>query len=275
MQTRIKVLAIFILAVIVGAVWWFTTSRQSGTSTSVTQSDSQSQNTNAEVPQNLSSTPPNDISDNAMQTDLSVIDKQLDALNANSENVSPVPLIGTPAENISASVSTIIRKADTEISQRLTSLNDLQTKIGFTKKIGAQDKASIQDSITREISSLEVLKTKIDSDTGSAEAKNDYQLTTTLYENYALIYSQAETALTNDQIMVIGDSMNILSAKIKTRISEITGTNATNLNLVLADSTLKLSDANSQTQASAISDLLIARKDLSSLVTSLKEISPQ
>jgi len=163
-------------------------------------------------------------------------------------------LFAIPVFAQTSDVSTIISKANTEINQRITSLNDLISRIGLMKKLSASQQDSLTSAVQNEINDLISLKTKINADTDKATAKTDYQSITKSYRVYALVLPQVRIMAASDKTLTIADSMNALGTKVQSRISALPATDTTEMNQLFSDFNAKVSDAISQAN-SAISEI--------------------
>jgi hypothetical protein len=215
------------------------------------------------------------------------------------------PAATQPAQTTpGVSVSTIISRADTEITQRVADLNDLIPRIESMKKISIVEQNYLTTTIQNEVNALNSLKAKVDADTIMSAARTDYQSITKSYRIYALVLPQTRIIAASDRVLTIVDSMNTVGAKVKSRIANITGTNAGTLNSELSDFYAKVSDASTQAKAAsdevtplkpdqgnktviqsntaalkdarskiktASDDLVAARKDIGDIVNYLKE----
>jgi uncharacterized FlaG/YvyC family protein len=132
-------------------------------------------------------------------------------------------------------------------------------------------------------------------------------LITKSYRIYALIYPQIRIIAAADRILMTASSMNQLVEKIKSRMSSMTGANATALQSTINNYAIKVGEASAQAQASiaqvrtlkpdqgdqaifasnlaalknardkiktAASALSDARKDLGNLVKNIKQLTP-
>jgi hypothetical protein len=209
--------------------------------------------------------------------------------------------VKTPA----VSIATLISRADSEINQRVQSLNDLLSRIGLMKKISNDKKNNLTSSVQNEITELTALKAKIDADTSLPTAKTDYQSITKSYRIYLLVLPQTRLVAASDRVLTIVDAMNAVGVKIQLRISALTGTNVAAINQIFSDFTAKIADASAQANAAvsevsgllpdqgntatmqaniaalkdarakiktATADLVSARKDMGTIVQDLREM---
>src|SRR5476651_1263294 len=76
-------------------------------------------------------------------------------------------------------------QSDTEITNRLDSLNSALTRINSLVKLSSDQKNTYITEINTDISGLTSLKTKCDSDTDLATLRSDYRTIFTQYRVYA------------------------------------------------------------------------------------------
>jgi len=202
-------------------------------------------------------------------------------------------------------IGVIVGKADLETDQRIQNLNDAVARVGLTKKIPNAERNSLISSANNEINQLNALKSRIDAEVSPSMAELDYKSITGSYRIYALVLPQIRIMAASDKVMIIVDSMTAMSAKIKSRMSSITGADLLSINQILSDFTAKINDATSQAKLSesavfgllpdqgdnnkmqtntnalnsaktdietASNDLVSARQDIGNIVAELKKI---
>lgn len=154
----------------------------------------------------------------------------------------------TVSAKADASLPTIISKGDADIAARLTSLNNLNTKVQAMANVSASEKASISSAVQTNISGLTTLKAKLDADTDVATARTDAKSIFGSFRIYALVIPQGYIEVSADKINTIGSLMTSLSAKLQTRITadQNSGKNVASLQTALNDITTQVTNANSQ-----------------------------
>src|SRR5258708_32871268 len=80
----------------------------------------------------------------------------------------------------------IIAHADKLISNRLTSLNALLTRLQNDKRLSSSEKSALTAQIQTDINGLTTLKAKIDADTDATTARTDAKQIITNYYVYAI-----------------------------------------------------------------------------------------
>ncbi len=141
-------------------------------------------------------------------------------------------------------------KADQEITRRIASLNDLNTRVQAMQKVTDAFKQSLSTNVQAQIAGLTALKAKIDADTDVATLKTDIKAIADSYRVYLLVLPQSRIAAAADRVVTIAGMMTTLGAKLQTRIAAAqgAGTDVTALTAALNDVTSKLTDAVAQAQ---------------------------
>ena len=121
----------------------------------------------------------------------------------------------------SKAIATAITKADTEITNRIDSLNKTLEKVQGMKNVSASDKSSITSDLQSEITKLQALKSKIDSDTDLPTIKKDLATITAGSRIYALVIPRANILASVDKVNTIATMFGTISTKLQSRISEV------------------------------------------------------
>lgn len=159
-----------------------------------------------------------------------------------------VPLIASAA---TVQPSTIITKADSAISDRITSLNALATRVQGFKNQSQALEASITSVVNTNIANLTNLKTKIDGETDIPTLKSDYNSIFDAYRIYALIIPRGWILASADRVTTINGMMNTLSSNLQSRITaaQSSGHTVSALQTALSDLNAKNADALTQAQS--------------------------
>jgi hypothetical protein len=167
--------------------------------------------------------------------------------------VSSAPITTTVkvSTKSSTSLTTIISRADAEITRRITNLNSLSARIGQMKNISSSEITSLQAGITTEIGTLTSLKATIDAETVLANLKTEVQSITKDYRVYMLILPQGRIAAAVDRVQTIVADMQALEPKLEARITaaQTAGKNVTGAQVAYTDLQAKVSDASAQVSA--------------------------
>jgi len=177
----------------------------------------------------------------------SIIGLSLVATNAFAQTT-----ITTTKTNHAASLVTKeVGTADNEIANRITSLNDLQTKIQNATKVSSSTKMTISSTVESEITNLTALKSKIDADTDATTLKADVKSITASYRIYALIEPQIEILATADKIDSLAELVSTVSNKVQILLTSLSakGIDTSTMETTLANENAKVTDANTQAQA--------------------------
>lgn len=160
--------------------------------------------------------------------------------------------------NTTSSLATIIAASDKAIGDRVTSMNNLITRINGAQKLTSDQKTSLTTGLQNEITQLNTLKAKIDADTDATTALADAKTIKTSYRIYMLVDPQAKIAAASDRAMTISGLLSGLETIFQARIATLpAGTSTTAIQTLNTDMVAKLTDANTQAQAavSAVSGL--------------------
>lgn len=191
----------------------------------------------------------------------------------------------TGGANQTQRIANLKARADGEIDRRVLALQRLITRLSEAKKLSDAQKSSFTSQIQSQITSLNSLKTKIDSDTDLATLKTDVQSIITSYRIFALYMPKIHILAAADRMNETFDYLSQLVTKLQDRITkaQAKGIDVTALNTALGDMQAKLADAktqytNAQNTANALTPegypdnksalqsaknmLLTARKDL-------------
>lgn len=159
-----------------------------------------------------------------------------------------------------AQLAKIISRSNTEIAARITSLNNLNTKIQALKNVSDTEKVNISAQVQTNISGLTALQTKIDADKSLTTARTDEQAIFSSYRIYALVIPKGYITSSADRVNVIVGMMTTIGTKLQTRINaaQTSGKDASALQTYLTDFTAKLNDATSQasTALNAVASLI-------------------
>lgn len=169
--------------------------------------------------------------------------------------------------NVNAHASTTVEtrakaRADQEITRRISSLTALSTRIGEMKKLTSSEVTALQASITTQISALNTLKAKIDADTDLATLKTDIQSIAKDYRIYMVVLPQGRVTAVADRIETIVADMTALEPKLQARITaaQAAGKNVSAAVSANADFQAKIADANTQAQA-AVNEVVNLKPD--------------
>lgn len=143
------------------------------------------------------------------------------------------------------------KRADQEITRRVTSLTELITRINGLKKLSQTNKTDLTNMVKAEITGLNTLKTKIDADTDLATLRADVKSIVQSYRVYAFFIPQIRILSAADLMSQSADSLTVLANKLESLIgkSGATGATLTSLQTYLSDMKARIKEANDTYQA--------------------------
>ncbi len=164
-------------------------------------------------------------------------------LTAFAQSVTTAP-INTKAANQAARLSNLHTLADNAITQRLTVLNAVETRINGLVKLSSAQKAQYSAEITTDINGLTSLKAKADGDTDLPTLRADYKSIFTTYRIYVEFLPQLHLLVASDTMSVTDTKLSDLATKLQTRLQSLG--NPSSMTGLLTDMQSKISDANTQ-----------------------------
>ena len=159
-------------------------------------------------------------------------------------------------------VAAIQGASNTEIANRIDSLNKLLLRINSMVKVSASDKAGLTSSLQTEIANLTSLKNSIDTDNSTTSLKDNFQSITKSYRVYMLVVPQASITAAADRVLDLVSSFNTLTTKLQGYITtaQSSGVNVSSAVSAMALITVKVTDAGTQANA-AISEVSALQPD--------------
>ena len=154
------------------------------------------------------------------------------------------PTASGSAANQATKIADLHTKCDTEINNRLTSLNTLSTRISGLKKLSADQKAKFSGQITTNVNGLTALKAKCDADTDLATLRADHKSVFTSYRIYAVFIPQLNLLAASDTMGYTADLLSDYAGKLEARIQA--DGNPSSLKDLLSDMKAKITDAKTQ-----------------------------
>ena len=150
----------------------------------------------------------------------------------------------------SARMQTDMTKGDADIDARITSLNNLNTRIQAMKNVSASEKSNISADVQTNINGLTTLKAKIAADTDEATLSTDTKSIFGTFRIYALVVPQGYMLSASDRIATIGSMLTAINAKFTTRITaeQSAGHDVTALLSAQSDMTAQIADAEAKAQ---------------------------
>ncbi len=157
------------------------------------------------------------------------------------------------ASTTAARMAAMRTRDNTEIGNRVTTLNDLLSRIESMARLSDAEKSNFTSEIQSEISDLTSLQSNIGTDTSTTSLGSDSKSITQAYRIYALVVPQGSITAAADRINTIVTSFGTLETKLQTRITaaQTAGDDISAETSALADFTAKVSDAGTQAAAAS------------------------
>lgn len=145
----------------------------------------------------------------------------------------------------STQIESLKTRAELEIDNRISVLNNALTKLGAAKKLSETSKSTITSQIENYVAILNTLKTKIGSDTDLATLRQDAKSVYSNFKTYAVLLPEIHLLTSADAMMTTADNLSAIVAKLETRIqtAQQGGQDVNNLNKILDDMKSKISSA--------------------------------
>lgn len=151
-------------------------------------------------------------------------------------------------------------KARSEIERRINSLNKMAGKLNSMKRVSDNDKELLHSQISSQISVLNSLDAKIQSDNDGATLKEDIKSITQNYRIFMLVIPQGAIIATSDRVVTTSSMMTTFGNKLETRINQAKeeGYDVAKMEASLNVYTSKVNDANVKAKESI--DLVVNLK---------------
>jgi len=123
------------------------------------------------------------------------------------------------AERKQDELQKIIHQADSMITMRLNSLNNMNSRIQNDKRLSSSQKNSLLSDIQTDISGLNALKTKTDADTNVTTVRNDEKQIITNYYIYARFEPKIRILITLNNLQSITANLQAIVPQIQNLVS--------------------------------------------------------
>jgi len=156
-----------------------------------------------------------------------------------------------------AKLTTVKTRADAMIAQRLTSLQNLLTRVNNDTRLTSDEKTNLTNDINTTISNLQALKTKIDADTDLTTAIADTKSIVTDYRIYLIYEPKTRLLLTVDNLTLVNQNLTSLSTSLGNLLNNLKsqGQDVSTAQTALDDMNAKIADATTQlTNAKSLLD---------------------
>lgn len=150
------------------------------------------------------------------------------------------------AQRQSNQLQNIINRSNTMITNRLTSLTTLSTRIQNDTRLSPNEKSTLSSDIQTAISGLTALKTKINADTDATTAKSDEKTIITGYYVYAAFEPKIRYLIILNNLQTVTLNLQALVPQLQNLIntSQSKGANVTQLQSLLNDVSSQLQTVN-------------------------------
>lgn len=158
--------------------------------------------------------------------------------------------IGKVTVKAQARMTNIITRATQEINRRISALGVLAGRINGMQKLSADEKASLSSTLAAQVTAMQDLQTKINTDSSNLSSLlADIKSITGNYRIFVLVLPQGEVAATTDRVLTVDGIMTDLSAKLQARITGNSTANMQQAQTLLNDLNVKVSDSGTQANA--------------------------
>lgn len=125
----------------------------------------------------------------------------------------------TRLQTSTATGSTLQTKALAEINKRIKALTLALSRIEQAKGLSDEAKQELSTEIQKEITNLNSLKSKIETETDAATVRTLISSVVDSYKNYALFVPKTMILSSAERLMMIADKMSMLQEKILTAVT--------------------------------------------------------
>lgn len=163
-------------------------------------------------------------------------------------------------------------RADKEITRRVTALSEIGTRIGTLKHLTEDQKNTFSSEAREQITDLNNLKAKIDSDTDLATLQADVKSIVVSYRIFSLYLPKLRILIASDQMQIASDALSGIATKLASRIQldKSSRSDVKVLTTALTDMQTKIADAKIQAQKASSTVLAIKPSDYPGNKTTLE-----
>jgi len=217
-------------------------------------------------------------------------------------------LVVCQAQALTTSQTLVRTRVIKEMDRKLSVLNVLMSRVDNSKKIASGEKSSLKLYLNNIVKDLTDLKEKINVETDADILKSNYESASEIYDVYTLFLPKVQIVITADRIKTISAMMATVGQKMQVNISQLPpGADLKELNSYLSDASAKIADAEAKADAAILEvtevssdsrdkngtdpsveilksartkiqvaqeDLITARKDMTTIMKLIKELSP-
>lgn len=163
-------------------------------------------------------------------------------LSAFAQTVSP-----TRGENQSARLSNLNTLCQNAVTQRVTLLNSVESRIGTLKRLSSSQQQQYQGEVTTNSTGLQGVATQCTTDFNAGNLtnlRNDYRSIFTQYRIYVEMLPQMRLLIASDTMGYTASNLNTLYGKLQSRVQS--AGNPGNLTGLLTDMQTKINTAQMQ-----------------------------
>ncbi len=144
-----------------------------------------------------------------------------------------------------AELSRIISTSNTMITTRITSLNNMITRVNNDTRLSSDEKTSMVTNINTEITNLQTLKAKIDADTDVTTARADRKSIVIAYRVYLIYEPQTRFSVIVDNLLTTTANLQGQLPQIQNLLNTLKsqGKDTTAMQATLGDMTTQLTNA--------------------------------
>jgi len=148
----------------------------------------------------------------------------------------------------------IINRSNTLITNRLTSLSKISTRVQNDKRLSASEKTSLTSDIQTDTNGLTALKTKIDADTDATTARTDEKQIITNFYVYAVFEPKVRYLIILNNLQTTTSNIQALVPQLQNLITTFKsqGKDVTQLQSLLDDISSQLQTVNTTISADMI-----------------------
>jgi len=160
-----------------------------------------------------------------------------------AQSTSPSPSGSIKAANLSK----LNTECNNNINERLTSLNNANTRIAGLVKLSQDYKTEYSTEVNTDITGLQALQTQCTTDFNAGNIlslRADYKNIFLKYRVYAVFLPQLWNLIASDTMSITTSKLSDLAVKLQGRIQS--AGNPSNLTTLLSDMKAKIADANTQ-----------------------------
>jgi hypothetical protein len=172
-------------------------------------------------------------------------------------------------------LTNIIKGADLMISNRITTLNALITRIQGDKRLSDSEKASLTSDIQASIDGLNSLKATIDADTDATKARTDAKQIVSNFKVYEIFEPKIRLLVTLNNLQTTSTNVAGLVPQVQNLINNLgsTGKDVSQLNSLLIDISSQLTTINTTitTDLAAVQGVTTTTTDPKSVFTKVNQ----